>query len=127
MARDAYSLLHFPMVAGVVLVAFGLKKVLAHVDEPLDLVPAAALVGGAGVYLLSHVSVRLCTVGTLNRQRLLLGVVLLALVPLAREVDAVVALGGVAALIWAMVAYEAIRFADARSAVRHGGSDLPPS
>jgi low temperature requirement protein LtrA len=127
MARDAYSLLHFPMVAGVVLVAFGLKKVLAHVDEPLDEVPALALVGGAGLYLLSHVSVRLRTVGTLNRQRLLLGLTLLALVPAAREVDAVVALGGVAALVWALIAYEAIRFAEARDAVRHGGYDLPPS
>ena len=28
MARDSYSYLHFPMVAGIVLVALGLKKTL---------------------------------------------------------------------------------------------------
>ena len=36
MARDSYSFLHFPMVAGVVLIALGLKKTIAHVDEPLS-------------------------------------------------------------------------------------------
>ena len=46
LARDAYSYLHFPMVAGIVLAAFGLKTTLAHVDEPLHLVPAVALGGG---------------------------------------------------------------------------------
>ena len=33
---------------GIVLVALGLKKTLEHVDDPLKLVPAAALLGGAG-------------------------------------------------------------------------------
>ena len=36
LARDSYSYLHFPMVAGIVLGAFGLHETLAHVDEPLD-------------------------------------------------------------------------------------------
>ena len=48
LARDAYSLLHFPMVAGIVLAALGLKTTLAHVGDPLHVVPAAALVGGVG-------------------------------------------------------------------------------
>ena len=41
-ARDSYSYLHFLMVAGIVLVALGLKKTLEHVGDPLkDVVPAA--------------------------------------------------------------------------------------
>ena len=32
-ARDSFSFLHFPMVAGIVLVALGLKKTLQHTDE----------------------------------------------------------------------------------------------
>ncbi len=59
LARDSYSYLHFPMVAGIVLVALGLKKTLGHVDDPLDTVPAFALLGGLGVYLLGHVGVPL--------------------------------------------------------------------
>ena len=35
MARDSYSYLHFLMVAGIVLVALGMKKILGDVDEPL--------------------------------------------------------------------------------------------
>ena len=47
LARDSYSYLHFPMVAGIVLVAVSLKKTLADVDDPLAIVPAFALLGGA--------------------------------------------------------------------------------
>src|SRR3712207_5959266 len=37
LARDAYSYLHLPMVAGIVLVALGIKKTLAHVGDPLEI------------------------------------------------------------------------------------------
>ena len=47
------------MVAGIVLLALGLKKTLGHVEEPLKLVPAVALLGGTAMYLLAHVAFRL--------------------------------------------------------------------
>ncbi len=50
-ARDSYSYIHLLMIAGVVLTALGIKKVLLHVDEPLADVPAAALCGGVALYL----------------------------------------------------------------------------
>jgi len=56
--RDSYSILHLPMVAGIVLVALGMKKTLGDIEEPLELVPAAALLGGAAMYLLAHVAFR---------------------------------------------------------------------
>ena len=46
MARDAYSYLHFPVIAGIVLIALGIKKTLGHLDDPLSTVPALALGGG---------------------------------------------------------------------------------
>ena len=46
LARDSYSYLHLPMIAGIVLIALGVKKTAGHVDEPLDTVPAVALFGG---------------------------------------------------------------------------------
>ena len=47
MARDSYTYLHLPMVAGIVLLALGMKKtMLAHGDEPLESIPAVALCGG---------------------------------------------------------------------------------
>ena len=50
LARDSYSYLHLPMIAGIVLVALGVKKAIGHVDEPLKTVPAVALFGGVALY-----------------------------------------------------------------------------
>jgi low temperature requirement protein LtrA len=50
LARDSYSYLHLPMVAGIVLVALGVKKTLAHVGDPLGIIPAVALCGGVALY-----------------------------------------------------------------------------
>ena len=119
MARDSYSYLHFPMVAGIILIAVGLKKTLGHVDDPLELVPAVAMLGGCALYLVAHVAFRLRNVHTLNRQRLATAVVLIALVPLALEIPSLGTLAIVAGILVALIAYEAIRFAAARDRVRH--------
>jgi low temperature requirement protein LtrA len=119
MARDSYSYLHFPMVAGIVLLALGLKKTLGDVEEPLGSAPAVAMLGGAGVYLLAHVAFRLRNLHTLNRQRLACAVLLLALIPAAAELPALATLGLLAAVLAALIAYEALRFAEARDRVRH--------
>jgi hypothetical protein len=70
-ARDSFSYLHLPMVAGIVLVALGMKKTLGHVEDPLKTVPAVALLGGAAVYLLSHVAFRWRNVHRFSTQRLI--------------------------------------------------------
>ena len=63
----------------------------------------------------------------MNKQRLILGLAFFALVPVAREVDSLVALSMVTGLLWAMIAYEAVRFSDARAQVRHEERAEPPS
>ena len=85
-ARDSYSYLHFPMVAGIALVAVGMKQTLAHVSDPLGVVTASAMLGGAVMYLLAHVAFRWRNLHTLNRQRLVCAALLGAL--LALEVAA---------------------------------------
>ena len=119
MARDSYSYLHLPMVAGIVLFAVGVKKTLAHVGDPLELVPAVALSGGVALYLLAHIFFRLRNVRSLNRQRLVVALLLVATIPAALEIPALATLGLVAFLCAGLIAYEAIRFADARHRVRH--------
>ena len=118
-ARDSYSYLHLPMVAGIVLVALGLKKTLGAVDEPLKLVAAVALLGGTSLYLLGHVAFRLRNVRTLGRQRLVCAILLMALLPAAVELPALGTLGLVAAVLTALVAYETVRFSEARDRIRH--------
>jgi low temperature requirement protein LtrA len=117
-ARDAYSYLHLPMIAGIILIALGVKKTIGHVDEPLKEASAAALFGGVALYYAGHVAFRLRSVGTLNRQRLLAVIVCFALVPVGTEMDALVALAIAAAIAASVIAYEAIRFADTRHRVR---------
>jgi low temperature requirement protein LtrA len=119
MARDSYSYVHLLMVAGIVLVALGLKKTIGHFDEHLHAVPAFALLGGLAVYLLGHVAFRYRHIHTINRQRLFLAIVLLILVPVATEVPALVALAAVNLLVWAMIAYETRSYGEGRHQVRH--------
>jgi low temperature requirement protein LtrA len=127
LARDSYSYLHFPMVAGIALIAVGLKQTLEHVDRPLALVPAAALLGGAAIYLLAHVAFRLRNMRSLNRRRLACALLLLALMPLERALHPIslLTLAVLAAILIALIVYEALRFAEARDRIRH--NQPPPA
>jgi low temperature requirement protein LtrA len=118
-ARDSYSYLHFPMIAGIALIAVGLKVTIADVNASLKLVPATALLGGAALYLLAQVAFRLRNMHTLSGRRLLCALVLLALLPAATALPALATLGILAALLAVLIAYEAIRYADSRDRIRH--------
>jgi low temperature requirement protein LtrA len=119
MARDSYSYLHLPMIAGIILFAVGVKKTLADIGEPLASVPAVALCGGVALYLGAHILFRLRNVRTLSQRRLVVTVVLVALIPVALEIPALATLAVVAALCVGLIAYEAIRYAEDRERVRH--------
>jgi low temperature requirement protein LtrA len=118
-ARDSFSYLHFPMVAGIVLLALGLKKTLGHVEDPLKIVPATALLGGTAVYLLAHVAFRLRNVNRFSTQRALCAALLVALIPAALELPSLATLGMLTAALAALIAYERIRFAELRDRLRH--------
>jgi low temperature requirement protein LtrA len=117
-ARDAYSYLHIPMIAGIILIALGVKKTIGDVDHPLKDPMSAALFGGVALYYAGHVAFRLRTIGTLNRQRTLAAGACLVLIPIGAQVDALVALAMATAVSAAVIAYETIRFADTRHRVR---------
>jgi low temperature requirement protein LtrA len=118
-ARDSYSYLHFPMVAGIVLLALALKKTLGHVEDPLKIVPAAALLGGPALYLLAHVAFRYRNVHRFSTPRLICAAVLLALVPAALELPSIAMLAVLTAVLGALIAYERVRFAELRDRLRH--------
>ena len=118
-ARDSYSYLHFPMVAGIALIAVGLKATVANVNGSLKLVAATALLGGAALYLLALVAFRLRNMHTLSARRLACAIVLIALLPAATAMPALLTLGILASLLALLIAYEAVRYADSRDRVRH--------
>jgi len=118
-ARDSFSFLHLPMVAGIVLVALGLKKTLEHVDDPLKTVPAFALMGGAALYMLAHVAFRWRNIHRFSTQRLVCAVALLALLPLVLEIPAAVSVAIVVIALGAVIVYELVHFAELREKMRH--------
>jgi hypothetical protein len=67
---------------------------------------------------LGHIAFRYRNVHTLNVHRSVATFLLLALIPLALEADAVVSLAAVTAVLAGLVAFEAIHFREARARVR---------
>ena len=107
------------MVAGIVLLALGLKKTLGHVDDPLELVPAVAAARRHRALPARPRRVPLRNVHRFSAQRLLCAVVLVALIPAAVELPALATLAILAALLVALIVYESVRFAELRDRLRH--------
>jgi len=127
MARDSYSYLHLPMITGVILLALGLKKVMEYVadsthhelSDALEVLPLVAMFGGVAMYLLAHVAFRFRNVHSVNVQRVVVAVLLIALIPGATRMPALAALGLVAAVLIALIVFEATKFSEIRDRVRH--------
>jgi low temperature requirement protein LtrA len=117
-ARDSYTYLHLPMVAGVVLAAVGVKKTLEHVGDELQAVPATALCGGVALYLVALSAFKRRNIGSFNRPRLVAAAVLAALAPAATALPALLALALVAAAACGLIAFEAVHQAEVRDRIR---------
>ena len=70
LARDAYTYLHIPMIAGIIVTAVGDELVIAHPSERLSGPELATVAGGPALYLLGHVGFRLRMAGSLSWKRL---------------------------------------------------------
>ncbi|KOV88184.1 low temperature requirement protein LtrA [Streptomyces sp. NRRL WC-3618] len=111
LARDAYTFLHLPLVAGVVITALGMKTALhqvadtGHYDlaEPLHGVVAWALPGGVGVFLLASAALLFRTANHRSPVLLVGAAVCLAAGPAVALVPSLVALALLAVLVTALV------------------------
>jgi low temperature requirement protein LtrA len=120
LARDAYTYLHFPMIVGIVLFAFAMKNIVAHVGDELDSVTAFALCGGSALYLLTYSAIRMRIERRwrVSRGRLVAAVLLLVLLPVATMVPALAALALVTAVWLALHTYELVWWREARAESR---------
>jgi low temperature requirement protein LtrA len=104
-----------------------MKKVVGYVadsshhelSDPLAMLPLVAMYGGVALYLLAHVAFRLRNVHTVNKQRVVVAVLLLALLPAAAHIPALAALAVLTVVLVSLIAFEAVRFAEAREKIRH--------
>jgi low temperature requirement protein LtrA len=106
LARDSFSYLHLVMVAGIVLLALGVKKTLGHVEDPLKAVSAIGVAGGVALYLAAQVGFEARNGRGADPPRLLTAIVCAAVIPLATAIPALASLAVVAALCSALVVYE---------------------
>ena len=118
LARDSYSYLHLPMVAGIIFVALGVKQTLAHVGDPLGKIAAVALCGGVALYLLGHNAFRLRDVGSVSVARLMVTILCCTLIPLALSVPSLATLAILAGLMCALAAFETMRSREFRRELR---------
>jgi low temperature requirement protein LtrA len=118
-ARDSYTYLHMPMVAGIILFGVGVKVTLGDVGAELAAVPAAALCGGVALYLVALSAFKRRNIGSFNRPRLTAATVLVALAPVATTISALASLAFVALIASGLIGYEVRRYAPARDRIRH--------
>ncbi|SCF11615.1 Low temperature requirement protein LtrA [Micromonospora coriariae] len=114
-AVNAYSLAHFALIAGVIYLALGIEQVLEHLAHdqprhvagtPLDWTSTLALYGGVILYHTGRVLFLRFTIrSTPPAQLVALGVPVL-LLPVARILPALAALGLLTAFLVALVCYE---------------------
>jgi low temperature requirement protein LtrA len=95
LGRDAYTYLHIPIVAGIVLCAVGDELVIAHPGDDASLFAAFAIAGGPAVYLLGHLLFRARMTGTTSWPRIVAVLVLALLVVLGTALPVL----GLAALV----------------------------
>jgi low temperature requirement protein LtrA len=118
LARDAYSYLHLPMIAGIVLFAFGLKTTIRHVGETLPRSPQLRC-AVARLSTCSPTSPSSSERPAESSGRTIGAIVLLALIAAAIAIPALAALALVSTVCSLVVAYEAIRYRASRVEVRH--------
>ena len=106
LARDSYSYLHLPMVAGIIFAALGIEHTLAHTGGPLGTISAVALCGGVALYLLGHNAFRMREEGTMSVPRSVVAVVCLALIGVGVTAPSMLTLAVLASVLCGLAAYE---------------------
>ncbi|MGW5670387.1 low temperature requirement protein A [Micromonospora sp. NPDC003776] len=117
LARDAYTWLHLPMVAGIVLVSLGLRKTISALGSrgffefgpPPYLVGHVALFGGVLLYLLGDLAFGRRLTGRFRPSRVVQALVVAALLPVTTSLAALLALGLLAAVCLAFTSFEVVR------------------
>lgn len=127
-ARGSYTYWHFPMIAGIIALSLGLKKVLNYVGQDeghtlrdaLHGIPLFCLYGGVAAYLIALVGCKQYATGKISVARLVAAVALLVLIPLASVLPAMAALGLLCGVLVALILWETLRMAEPREEIRHG-------
>jgi low temperature requirement protein LtrA len=114
LARDAYTYVHYVIVAGIVGFAVGCKQLVAHPTDQLSIADAAALCGGVALYLLGHAILRVRMTRTIGVHHLVGAAAAAALIIVSPHVSALAVAGLLAIVLVGAVAWERVELADLR-------------
>ena len=106
LARDAYTYLHAPVVAGIIAVAVGDDLLLARPGHALHLVGLALVLGGPVLYLLGESMFRLRMTGATDAKRLAAIAILVLLAPIGSHMSALALSAMVVALLSGVALWE---------------------
>jgi low temperature requirement protein LtrA len=106
LARDAYTYLHLPIVAGIIATAVGNDLLIAEPYEAPHGIGAAMILGGPALYLLGETVFRWRMTGVTDVKRVAVAALLLLLVPVAGQAGALLLSVIVAALLTVLAVWE---------------------
>ena len=106
LARDAYTYLHLPIIAGVIVTAVGDELLLAHPSHPFSTTGALLMLGGPALFLLGETLFRVRMIGSANAKRLTAIAALAALGLVSGSVSALALTGLVAAVLTLLSVWE---------------------
>ncbi|HEX6469816.1 MAG TPA: low temperature requirement protein A [Streptosporangiaceae bacterium] len=109
MTMYGYFYAHIPILVGVIVLAGGIKKAIAHMYGPLPVGPAAALAGGLALYLLGDAWFRRVLGIGPSRLRVAAAAAAVATIPLASVMAELQALALLAVLVGALAAEYRLR------------------
>ncbi|MFB7718579.1 low temperature requirement protein A [Nocardia sp. NPDC056100] len=104
-AHHGYTYLHLPIVAGIVVSALGIETAMAHISGTgaFGLFGAAALAGGAALYLTGTALFARRVVGVVMGPRLLAALIMVAATAVLSRIPPLAALGVTAALLFGVL------------------------
>jgi low temperature requirement protein LtrA len=114
LARDAYTYIHYVIVAGIVGFAVGCKELVAHPTHRLPGGAAVALCAGVALYLLGHALFRFRMTHTIGRHHLTAAAASAALIVVAPHVSALALAGLLALALGAAATWERVELGDLR-------------
>jgi len=120
LARDVFTIFHYPIVLGIVLFAVAAKKVLAHPEDPLSRPGRAALGLGVALFLAGFLLARYRVVRTIGWERAAAAGLTLIAVVVLRPIPAVALLAMVTAIVVVAIGAERLRYGRAPSPLLEG-------
>jgi low temperature requirement protein LtrA len=105
-ARNAFTYMHIPIVAGIILTAVGIELVVSHPGDHLTAGGIVAVCGGPALYLAGHLMLRVAFTGQLSRDRSLAVLALLPCALIGLVAPALVSAALVVAVLVGLIALE---------------------